>query len=212
MGIQQFHDWFTILQDKFNSPYFTEDEIDLFINRAQIEYVNSFLPEISDTGNNVEFNQRAVEQLEPLIYQLAPLTMNGSGLIGKTTIQGALNTASSKTEPYMAFLAIAKGELPVKFTRHNDWYQFLGNTFKRPSPRNPRYKMNNNSIQFAPIDVTEGIVFTVLKQPQEVNLQASIDCELPERTHNKIIAIGIELASIASRDEALAKLNELQSK
>ena len=40
MTIQQMHDYFDLVQDKFNSPYFVDTEKDIFINQAQERFVN----------------------------------------------------------------------------------------------------------------------------------------------------------------------------
>lgn len=208
------HNWFDILQDKYQSPYFTNTEKDTFLNRAQIEYINSLLPDKEGQESNLEENSHLLENLSPLIFQLSTsLNMDASGFVLDSAIQTLLDTESSSTELFMkilnVYIEISGVEYPVKYVRHNDFYKFQTNDFKRASTSLPQYRRLSGKFAFSPIDISNNIYFTLLKYPREVSLSSTINSELPESTHNNIISIGIDLAGIASRDEALASLNQL---
>lgn len=211
MTVQEMHNWFEQLLDKYQAPYFTEAEIDRFINRAQIEYINSFLPDGEGLELTPEQNAHILENLNTLVFETAALNMSGAGEITDVNIQSALDTASGSTEAFIKILNVSSEGLPVKFVRHNDFYKFQQNDFKQASAAYPQYKRVSGKFIFLPVDVSDDIKFTLLKYPREVALGTTTDSDLPDSTHNNIIAIAINSAGIATRDDALAQLNQLQS-
>lgn len=208
--------YFDILQDKYGSPYFTDSEKELLFNRAIMDFVEShFTPNKAGTIN-VEISQRVMENLAPLVYRLPAVTMNSSGLITTTQLNTALNTIIAGT--IMRTLGFgweqtAGYTVPVKLTRHNDWYEFKRNFFKDPKRGGvPRYYMSGNSFYMEPINTSVNIKATVIKYPVTVSISGPIECDLPDFTHNTIIAGALELAGVSSRDEALTQLLELHQK
>jgi hypothetical protein len=65
------------------------------------------------------------------------------------------------------------------------------------------------------VSISARIYFTVLKYPITVNLDYdtpanNVNSDLPDFTHDKIVALALEYAGISSRDEALAQLVQLK--
>jgi len=219
MIITQWANYFDILQDKFGSPYFTDAEKSLLFNRALIQYVAEFLPVEEPGSLNVEMDRDSIASLSPLIYELPALNMTSAGIILKSTIQGSL-TAQITGGVLWRELAL-KATLgtdvnPPNYTRHNDWAQFLNNSFKSPTDGNPKYYETALDFRFLPINTITNYVFTVLKYPVSVVIDSvapsnNVSSDMPDFTHDKIIAIALELAGISSRDEALITLKNTRS-
>lgn len=204
---------FDILQDKYGSPYFTNAEKSLLLNRAQTEFVNSFLPTDGDE-KNIELSEDAMAQLDTLIYTLPYTTMNSSGLVTKASIETALQAivpgALLRRRLNTGWVYGGKTK-PVGFVRHNDWYKFVANYFKAPSLDNPKMNETATAYQFAPVNTSAKLYFTVLKYPVVVDIDTAVDSDLPDHTHNKIVALALEFAGIGSRDENLAQLLQLKA-
>src|SRR5688572_10629950 len=130
MTYAQMEDYFNILQDKFGSPYHTPDEIALFLNRGQIDYVMSFLPPVDDT-TNIELNAITIARLYPLIFKTGTPAMNIGGEVEKSAVETALGRG------IIRLLAVSVNTYPAKATRWNNWYTYIKNAFKAPTLTSP---------------------------------------------------------------------------
>lgn len=211
MTVTQWAEFFDIIQDKYGSPYYTNDEKSVFFNAAITEFVKSLLPD-EDRGTNLELSQDTLSDLEPLIFTAPQFTITGQYLT-----RSALETAltAQTTAPVWRLLAMGwvQGEKrrPVKFVRHNDWWEFQQNAFKKPTSDNPKYKVESTRWVIDPTPGSAKLDVTVLVYPDIVDVDAGTpDCNLPDHTHYKILAIALELAGVSSRDEALAQLLQLK--
>lgn len=201
MNISEMHEYFDQLLDKAGTSYFVDEERDRFINMAQLEYVKRALPSSEGGIVNVEYNQLVANNLLPLMYQTGAVTMNGSGVVTVAAAQSALDTVTDSTEPFIYVLNVSLSSggstYPVRYTRHNDWYEFENNRFKRASVTSPRYKYDAVNFTFAPADTSASVYFTFLKHPHDVNRNQAIDCELPEHTHKQIVELAANLAMVS---------------
>lgn len=210
MTIAQWKTYFDLLQNKYGTEVFSDSDKSLLFNRAIIDYVSSMLP---GEGNNVELDADTKAKIAPLIYPISYKNMTSSGVIAKSTIAAALDSVLSGALVWRVLSIgwkIGDNEFPVKFTRDNDWYEFQRNYFKKGYNDSPRYKEDYLNYVFKPINTSAKIYFTVLKYPVEVSIASAINSDLPDFTHNEIIAIALEMAGIASRDVALAELLKAQ--
>lgn len=215
MDIATMANWFDILQDKHGSAYFTTYEKNLFLNRAQIELVNELLPydiRKSDTVN-LEISQDSISKISPLIYELPYLNMSSSGIITKAAVNTALDAMTSGAimwRPLAIGFEYGALKLPIKYTRHNDKWEFEKNFFKKPSLNNPKVRETYNAYLFSPIYPGAKIFFTILKYPSEVDISGPTDSELPDSTHNRLVAIALEFAGFGSRDVLMSQMAQYQ--
>lgn len=204
MTISEMHGYFDLLIDKVGTSYFTAAEKDNFINAAHTEYIKGVLPSNEGGVLNVEFSQLVASNIHPLFYETAALNMGAGATITKSAVQSALNIASSSTDPLMYVLNVSwtKGAdtYPVRYTRHNEWYEFGANRFKRGSETQPRYKFDATTFTFSPLDQAASIKFTLLKTPRKVQLFPAISSEMPDDTHKAIVEIAVKLAVFALRE------------
>lgn len=116
-----------------------------------------------------------------------------------------------------ANLAVANSEtsLPVRFVRHNDFHKFQNNIFKAASAFQPQYRIFKDELKFLPAGVA-AYKISLIKRPirmffNPITPGENINCELPEVTHNKIVAIALEHAFKATRDEIAHKMQQYQN-
>jgi hypothetical protein len=206
MTSTQMHSYFDLLVDKQGAPYFSEDNKDLFINMAQIEYIKQLLPSNEGGVVNVEFNHVVTSNIVTLLYEVGTTSMSAQGEVTKTAIQALLDTASSSTEPFMFVFNVSSDGKPVKYTKHNDWFEFADDTFKAGSAEEPRFKELATKFVFSPINASSLLKFTVLKQPKDIALGVT-DSEYPPHTHKNIVELAVDLATVTLRDGDLKQLN-----
>jgi hypothetical protein len=202
MTYSQMKDYFLILQDKFGSPYYTDDEVTLFLNRAQLDTVIALLP-LDGNPINVELNQNTIDRIAPLVFTNTAAVMNSSGWVNKE----AFNTLHDIR--LLRVLAISYNGKPAKATRWNNWAKYVTNVFKVPSADYPRYAETALNWIFKPIDITAVIDISGIRYPVEMLADGSIDCELPDFTHNDVVSRALELAGVGSRDQMLSELKQL---
>jgi len=213
--------WFDLLQDKYGSPYFTDAEKSIFLQRAQIEFVDELFRGDNETnGPNIELSQDTISKIAPLIYELPYKNMSSVGVITKATLGTELDTQASGSvltasnilwRPLSIGLELGSVKTKVTYLRHNDRWEFEKNYFKRPTLKAPKVRETALSYIFAPVNTTAKIHFTVLKYPEPVNIPATtVNSDLPDHTHNRIVAIALEFAGIGSRDNNLVQLVQAQ--
>lgn len=222
MDISAMKSYFDLLTDKFNSPYFTDGEVERFLNSAQIEFANKIVFEQlfpsmrqGERGaqplGSAESTMEGSEALDTIIEIDQAVTTSAAGAITRSDIETALSNRK-----YMHILSVYTpssgttnlgADRIVRYVKHNDYIRSKQNDYKRPTPNDPVYRVHSGGIKIDPVTAAEPILLTLIRKPIEVSISGGIDCELPEFTHEMIVAIAVELAGIASRDEALKALN-----
>lgn len=224
----EMHDWFDVIQDKNNQPWFTEAEKDQFINRAQLMFLNEIvygqlLPEVRGGAKEslpksaVESNVPSSEVIQPLLVSDIPVTVPVGGKLTDSAINTAMQAylGDGKTTEKMHVLGISdENGFGCRFVRHNDYRRIKNNSFKKPTDTDPIFRVDYNGVfveRGTAYAGTEGYFVTVLRYPLDVASSSTAttvtECELPEFVHDKIMAIAFEEAGIAARDEALMMLN-----
>jgi hypothetical protein len=98
MTAAEMKEYFQILQDKYGSSYHTDEEIEVFLNRGQLDEVIALLPP-DGSILNVELNQNTINIIEPLLFMVGA-TMSSSGVVLTTALQSAINTDYSLSDVY----------------------------------------------------------------------------------------------------------------
>jgi hypothetical protein len=206
MTISEMHTWFKLLIDKYKSPYFTDTEIDNFINRAQANYVNELVYGRNKTqeGVKVESSMENTTQwsmlLTPLIKYNIPVTSSSNSLL----LYSAIKSGFSSDE-ILAILEVrdSRQGYEVIQIRHNDFGADKRNYFTRPDTDYRGYRITDTGLLLEPISVGEPFLVSVIRTPRVVNKATTTSCELPKATHEKILAMAVDLAKITTEDEAL---------
>ena len=74
--------WFDILQDKFNTPYFTDAEKYNFLNDAQSNFVNDYL-NLNDDSEPPVFEANALKNtvIAPLLFEDVSVASDTFGVV-----------------------------------------------------------------------------------------------------------------------------------
>lgn len=201
MTIQEMHDWFNFMVDKYDSPYYTPDEIDQVINRAQLDYVHELALSLDENGTGEKSHDFNV-LLAPIITPISSI-LASNGTISLSSIKAELLTGK-----LVKILSVTNGDgNDVKFTRHNDSSKHNRNYFKKPTNTTQKYTVSSTGINIKPT-TNAGFDISAIREPIDVNLTGLIDCEL-EIVHNKIVARAIAMAGIATEQQASTALNDM---
>lgn len=220
--------WFDLIQDKGNSPFFNLSEKLEFINNAQTDLINElafqYLLNSRREGepsarvySSIESTEAALEVLEPLMVQDIPITSSAAGVVNRSDIKTAMNVISGDSSDYMMLTNLAKDlgggtELPVRFVRANDFFQFQRNQFKKATASEPQFRISRDRLTMKPNGVANYLA-SVLKYPIDVVVDEAtpsnnVDSELPAFTHNDIMAIALDNAGVSARDIALIQAKQ----
>lgn len=210
MTIQEMHDFFNFMVDKYDAPYYTGDEIDMVINQSQMDYVNEIIFNRADKGNasivlsDLELSQQASFLLRPIINSKTVTTNTNSFIPWEDIV-----TTPDDDLMYVLALGDANGN-DVKYVRQNDRFRFNRNYFKAADSDNFQYTITDSGMKLSPDASTSEVNIRVrwIKKPTDVDLNSSTDCELPSATHNKIIARAIAIAGIATDQQASMALDQ----
>lgn len=222
MTVNEMLDWFDIIQDKSDSPFFNEAEKLQFLNRAQTKFVNEYIqayftssryPRIGAKANSsVEESILGLEVLNPLIIPDISVSSDANGKITHDSINSGLQAITSDTTEFIAILSVGResgaNEYPVRFVRHNDKLYFKNNVFKKGTATDPVYTLSDNSVKFDPVGIAT-YNFTVLKEPVQMETGTPTNSELPAFVHDRIIAIALDDAGVSSRDAALLQMQSI---
>lgn len=187
------HTYFDILCDKYGNPYFTDAEKDTLLNRAQLSFVDQVVQQ-AETNDNI------LNKISTLIVSGTAVQMSSSG---EVTVS-AVATATGVT-PYKVLKVYEDGVGAVSQVSHNNSGPARSNYFKA---QRRRFEQLGTKWLFYPISTTASLVFTVIAYPTTIT-KGSSNSNIPDLSHNEIVAQAINLAGIATRDEALAQLNQM---
>lgn len=199
--------WFEILQDKYNSVYFDEDEQEQLLNRAQIYFINEVIsPVISNSSKTAidspsEFNKNIEEILSPIMDSIS-VASDSSGVISRDSIREEVGG------DLMYILSAASGNSPIRFIRHNDLDSFRGNSFVEPSASRMYYTYSDGGIIIHPNGPLLCNI-SLIREPRDIEYSTGTGSELPFFTHEAIVSTAIQLAGIASRDETLPQIKAI---
>lgn len=194
MTTQEMLDWFDLIQDKTDSPYFDEIEKLQFLNRAQMDYLATFV-NTTQGFSPQEFTSQAEEILRPLIEEIVVTPTDGVVTIAE--IEAELNALNRGLYHIME---LNLGGKEISFVRHNDRHRLSQNAFKAPSDDNRRYRYNGVGIQIEPA-TNLPVGLTVISVPADMNASGQ-NCELADiyNSHNQIVAIALDYAGISVRE------------
>ena len=245
--------WFDILQDKFDTPYFTDTEKYNFLNDAQLNYINRFLDLDKDGRVRLEESKVVNAALQPIIVSgtLATTTATAWSTSTAYTIG---NRVLESTVTYICTVAHTSGTFatdlssgywvvavnvsvsrayvttqlnivpdiiiplafatssgaPIPFVRFNDVYTLVSSgSLKAPTTTLPVYTIDGAGYSFYPdpgASPYTNMFCTILRMP--VDITASVNCELTEFTHRKIVAMGMVKTGFVTESQSTALMNE----
>ena len=116
------------------------------------------------------------------------------GMVGNT------QTTSSLPTPGVSTLGRRVPSNPTKkktvlnrFSQQDDIFRLLDDPFNTTNEKEPLTTMRNKNIDIytSAIFITDSIKITYLRKPQIISLSLGYDCDLPEHTHQEIVAMAV---------------------
>ena len=233
MTITEMHSWFDVLQMKGNDQEFTRAEKDHLINRAQLKYVNEvlqkkYLPSLkAKEGSKVKYSPidsgvSGRDAITPLIGLANLIASSGSASIDfsdiETTIKSTLTSSLGKSSTFIAKLMMItgvrhRGGLQCRFQDTTNTATNHFNLYRKALDFQPTYILQEHRINIEPNSLGgEEFAIGYIREPELVKWSHTsadrVDCELPGFTHDEIIAIALDDAGLAQRDQALMQLNK----
>lgn len=208
MTIEQMHERFDILQDKYESPYFTESEKDHFINLAQDvvfkKLMDAEIPQLGIT-KTFESNEIRMNAIRPFVVSDLAVSAT-AGLITNSDINTALDARVSGAELHRV-ANIRAGGNHIRFVRHNDIGRIKRNKYLSGTEQYPIYTMDEQGFKIEPNTITSCTV-SVLRKHNDVSFSGSTDSEFPEFVHPTILFDALLLAGVPIKDSDIAVLRQ----
>lgn len=210
--IVDIHKLFDLIIDKIASPYLESDEKDKFINMGIRAYVQEFFNPIPNHAHMAERRDVDIELISELI-EPATVDTSATGEVPHSSINAALPVGRK----FMYILNVAKAGTNdckdvfkmSRFCRHNEFFAWQRNEFKKPTEEYPVHRFFNERVKFDPEGVSKA-TFTVVMEPRVVTLDdptnsglpgvGAIDCELSIKSLNRIVLLSLNSAGISIRD------------
>jgi len=221
MSIQEMHELFDIVQDKYNEKYFTSSEKDVMLNRAHLMAINEIIfGEYYVNGINVisgiEFSETQSSLMMPLMVSEEIVSSSASSLITMASINSAIQSKYGDNSELMFILDITSApgnteitpETNIGYVRFNDYQSNKSNTFKKATVLNPKFLLTSNGYSIKPSAPSQPFYISCIKSPRKVDIGGSVNSELPVQLHDKIVAIALELAGVATESQVLATMNK----
>ena len=212
MTISEMHDAFKLELDKIESlqyPSFTTNEIDYWLNRAIREFVKTRYSGINPKREGFEQSQKRIDDLRTLVREVTvPCTITGAIKPNGYVLTDGFGNAQFSTAAYWLSLgeevsitptgstAIRQGVTEITYDEYTYELDNPYSTYRlHYGKAKPLRLFYNNTIEF----ISDG-TYTVdnayiryIKSPVEV-VYSTIDCDLPENTHDEIVSLSVRLA------------------
>lgn len=213
MTIEQMHERFDLIQDKYESPYFTSEEKDHFINLSQdalflkLDFMPfDYLLQRKEVSRGFESNEVNTQHLKNFIIDDLNITLS-SGLASFEDINSAIQNKTGGDEELFRVISVSIDDLDARWVRHNDLNRFERNKYLRGTEKYPIYTYNNDGLKIRPSSI-QSCKVSVLRKHKDVSLENSIDSEFPESIHHKILYDALVLSGIPVKDFDLNILKE----
>ncbi len=99
-------------------------------------------------------------------------------------------TFSDKRVPEVYSARITEGN---RFSQQDDIFTLLNDPFNTTKHTSPLTTMRGRSLDIYTSDIfiIDTVKITYIREPQEISLPLGVDCELPEHTHQEIVAMTV---------------------
>ena len=168
----------------------------------------------------------------PLLWKIGPTTIGSGGLIDFSVIRPAiasrliamnLKPTGWTSPPIMMIFGVVidygvQGKrINCRYLNMTDSPRNQMNIYRRATESQPTYQLEEGRINIEPNSVAgEDCLIFGVREPKPVShsiidsntSSAQVNCELPDFTHDEIMAIALDDAGVAKRDDALMKLNK----
>jgi len=192
MTFQQMHDLLKTFLDKYDTPYFSSQQLDLILTRAMYEL-------IENRFRNFEGDERITQDLRPLVREyIVPVSQ-----FNATTDALVLpNTHAVLTN--MLYIVSIRCEYKcgdsykityVKPVKHDELMAMMKDPFRKPTCDYPVYVLRSGGIYIYPQCSYNNFEITIIQKPTPINATGAPTGVpiLPEQTHDEIVQIAARM-------------------
>ena len=175
-----------------------------------------------------ESNVSGQEAIEPLLAQ-AQLSANSTSVLSFSAIQTEIaarlvgtniKPAGYTSTPIMMVLGVViapvtgMNYIPCRYVSKIERHKNSFNVYRKSTPGQPSYCIEEKRVQVHPKNSlnNRACVVYAIREPDPVHMANDsanrVNCELPDFTHDEIMAIALDDAGVATRDQTLMQLNQ----
>jgi hypothetical protein len=201
------HELFELIQEHYNTPYFPEEEISMYLNAGQKKIFNDLVfygdsQAEADVANGIRFIGKFEMDAEKMniLMNCVLLDQTVAAVSGEVT-RTAIETATSRT-PALITDVVDTSDNPITIVRQGEYREFKENYFT-----NAEYTLARLGGDGILIDGGGASDFKIsfIAEPREMDLTEPVQPDLIG-VHELIVAEGLRIAGYALNDEALIKL------
>ena len=207
MTIQEMHTAFAQGLQRVNAnayDYFTNDEIDYWLNRAQERFIKDRAFESSDIKRiGFQGNQKRLDDIRTLVVQDYTDTFPTSTTAEWQQVDfpaDYLYLVNIRADIYYSNcgnVTTASDEkvVPVRVVDNAETYFMQQNPFAKSQLNSPLATVSENDIrvyQDAESFILKGIYADYIRIPENMSLSSLQDCELATHTHQEIVDIAVK--------------------
>ena len=228
MNVQEMHYAFLQGLQRVNAnayDFFTSEEIDHWLNRAQERFIKDRAYISSDIKQiGFEGNQKRLDDLRSIITQdytdMWDATTNAGWVQADlpADYMSLINLRANIRQDFCGNVQLTspQSEVPVRVVDNADVYFMQQNPFAKSQLNSPLATISDVDIrvyQDAESFILEGISADYIRIPESIALTSGQDCELAEHTHQEIVDIAVKnvLEAIESPRYQTNSAEQLQS-
>ena len=183
---------FDDLQDKSNAPWFDDAEKDRYMTIAMWKIINEVIKDLEEDKDNTE-------RIRTLIKSDTQSTDANSILANSV-----FDDASGAVADPVLLMSVSKGGVPFRRVRHSDIGKFEENTYKAATATAGSYTAISTGYKMYPSQVSQAMDIVYIMKPTAID-------DLPDRMHNKQVAMAMEETGYTTEAQALVMMGEQAS-
>lgn len=217
MTIQEMHNQFNLLKDRYGTPGFEPEEIDMFINIAITGVISSRLKPIEDPErkSTFEYNQTIIDELASIVETTEPVIPKTVSMTGYNKDAKCRFVKPADYRNYLSSKVIISGQRIKPWVITVDESEAnADDALNVATNAVPFLIFQKDSILLLCSDASPvtGLDLTYMRIPATVSFEDEIDCDLPPNVHIEVIMNAYNLAQLPIDELNKYQLSLLQTK
>jgi len=176
MTVTQMRDWFGVLQANYDVDYFSDAEVEEFLQDAMMDIIN-------ETIILLEENEDSVMRIRTLVTAATAAT-DANGLLA----------LPDSTSIALLSLSLSSGKRLQRYT-NREISRIEDNAYKAGTAANPNYTIVDGGYQTYPALNAVSLDYVYIKQPTSVD-------DLPENMHKKQVSMAMVKTGLVTENQA----------
>lgn len=206
MTKQEMLDFFDLMLDKANSPYYTDDQKIQFINVAILEVAKDYLqntyPQLGEgwmqhpqVVANYHRNKSIHAIMQPIEIKRIPVASSALGVVSFASIESEMVLMTGEAASLMMVTAI-HGYRHI----HQMSERIKNNTFLKPGTQNKYYEPSAGGFFLYP-EAAVNVVVDAIKYPRMLTEVSSDPTDMPESVHAEIMSLALSYVGVSMSEQ-----------